>query len=83
MGRKRKNLSELSIANGKVWDDNELNCSISSHPYKNTSLANYESEIRGMNKIDLDKHATSLFILPRENRDNLIDQLLKEFKNNL
>lgn len=81
MGRKRKNLSEMSIANGKVWDGNELESS-NSHKYKkDISLADYIQEINQMNKLDLDEHATSVYVMPRENRQSLIDQLIREFKN--
>lgn len=81
MGRKRKNLSEMSVANGKVWDGNELNL-FNLKKYDCSTAAEYEVKIRNMNKFDLDQHATSVCVLPRENKEGLIEQLLKEFKTN-
>lgn len=80
MGRTRKNLNEMSVSNGKIWDGDELECSRKNKYKNNISLAAYIEKINKMNKIDLDQHATSVYVLPRENREVLIEQLIKEFK---
>ena len=80
MGRKHKNFNEMSVANGKTWNEQEIDCAQKKYHKNNISLAEYTNQIKNMNKIDLDQHATSVYVLPRENRDNLIDQLIKEFK---
>ena len=77
MGRLKKNLKEMSIANGKIWQDDQ---SIVKHPYLSLGVEGYENKIRAMNLLDLQTHASSILVPIKENRETLIKALLKEFK---
>lgn len=77
MGRLKKNLKEMSIANGKIWQDDQ---SITKHPYLSLGAEGYESKIRAMNLLDLQTHASSILVPIKDNRESLIKTLLKEFK---
>ena len=82
MARKKK-VSQLNVANGKAWGGaqsiDEL-LGIYDNPYSVGSLEAYESQIRDMNEYDLHSHAASVYVMPRDNRESLIGQLLKEYQ---
>lgn len=82
MARKRK-VTELNVANGKAWNGaksiDEL-LGIYENPYSVGSIEAYETQIRAMNEYDLHSHAASMFVIPRDNREFLITQLLREYK---
>lgn len=80
MGRLKKNLKEMSIANGKIWNSAEIyGLNSKSEKYLSLAAEDYESKIRAMNLLDLQIHATSVLVPIKENRESLIKNLLQEY----
>ncbi len=78
MPRKKINLKELSVANGKIWDK-EVSLA-GTNPYGNVSFAEYQDKISKMPDFDLQKHAIELLIPIKGGRESIIKNLLKEYK---
>lgn len=58
----------------QVWGDTGLS------RYGTASLEEYKDQLRGMNRTDIQAHATRLGIVPVENREMLEKRLTKEFE---
>lgn len=79
MGRPRKKINEMSIANGKIWNQDEIPLR-DNHPYSSLSLAQYQEKINKMNLFDLQNHAVEVLVPIKDKRDLLIKNLITEFK---
>lgn len=81
MGRPKKlNLEGMSLANGKIWDEKNLNTKLGhAQPYKEMSPAEYEEKIKLMDTFDLQTHASQVLVPLKNNRELLIANLIKEF----
>lgn len=83
--KKKFDLAAAHLNTGKIWDDSaDLEEIAGREKPKQSkvsvaSLNEYKTKLEQMNKFDLEKHAISMYVTPRDNRDNLIAQLLKEF----
>lgn len=83
---RKSKLQNMKTSTGKVWDsaDNEkpLN-QLKEFNYSNytaASVEEYASELKDMNALDLQRHATEVGEIPRDNRNTLIENLLKKFQ---
>ena len=85
MKKSKNKLSQLSQAHGKeedkecvtldqVWGDNGLS------KYKTLYENEYTSYLSGLNKTDLQAHASKVGLIPVDNRDALTKRMVKEFK---
>ena len=83
--KKKFDLNSAHLNTGKIWDESpDLEDSVGHKKEKVSkvsiaSLNEYREKLNNMNKFDLEKHAISVYVTPRDNRENLINQLLKEF----
>lgn len=78
MKNKKLKLNEMSVANGKIWNSDEIN--LKGRNNHLISLAQYEEKINGMNLFDLQNHAVENLVPVKEKRESLIASLIKEFK---
>lgn len=76
---KKLKLNEMSIANGKVWDQGEIELQ-GKNIYSSLSLAEYEEKLNNMDMFDLQIHAVNSLVPVKEKRETLISNLIKEFK---
>lgn len=86
MAKKKLNLNDIHQAHGKdenrdsvqsldqLWGDNGLS------KYKTLDVAEYTEELAGMNKTDLQNHASKLGLVPIDSRELLVKRLIAEFK---
>lgn len=80
MGRLKKNLKEMNIANGKLWNHQEIGRAGSiGEKYISLAAEDYEAKIRNMNLFDLQTHAAQVLVPIKENKEVLIKNLLQEF----
>lgn len=80
MGRLKKNLKEMSIANGKLWNHEELSrAKVGGEKYLSLAATDYENKIKNMNLLDLQLHASQILVPIKDNREVLIKNLLQEF----
>ena len=83
MGRKK--LQKMKVADGKVHTEgnfSSLDQMLGITPENQLSVASieeYESKLREMSKYELESHAIKLAVIPRDDRDFLIKQLLREY----
>ncbi len=81
----KRKISELNQTHGKVegakpttldqiWGDTGLS------KYKTLVESEYAGQLGDMSRTDLQTHATSLGIIPVENREILTSRLLREFR---
>jgi len=77
----RSKLSKYKTTTGKIWDgETELSALDGFASYTVASLDEYKSQLANMNALDLQKHATDVGEIPRDNRESLINNLLKKFQ---
>ncbi len=80
----KKKLNDLEQTHGKtekfepttlaqIWGEDGMN------KYKTLELSEYELQIRGMNKSDLQAHAANLGIVPSDDRERLTKKLVQAF----
>jgi len=83
--RKKKSVKNLSQAHGKeenfepttldqIWGDDGTDA------YGTLNERMYENQLDDMNMSDLQTHASTVGIIPIDNRQTLRDRLLREFK---
>jgi hypothetical protein len=80
----RDKIKKYKTTTGKIWGDetqlSKLNC------FSKCSAANlneYKNQLEKMDSFDLQKHATEVGEIPRDNREILITILLKNFEERL
>ena len=84
-GRKRKSVIEFQQTDGKIYNKygvksiDEL-LGESKSRYKTHDIAAYEKMVSEMNTSDLQNHATTVDVMPNQDRNVLIKRLLKQFK---
>lgn len=82
---RKSKLNKMSTANGKYWSpvDSEKPLNKLDELFGSYSTANideYKSQLDQMNALDLQRHATEVGEIPRDNRGILIKNLLKKFQ---
>jgi hypothetical protein len=86
--KKRVKLEDLNQTHGKkeefrpttldqIWGDTGMS------KYSTLDEDEYESSLKGMNKSDLQTHATTVGIIPIDNRDMLAQRLVREFRSHV
>lgn len=74
-------IGNMKVATGKVWDgETELNNLDGFVRYSTANVDDYKVQLGGMNALDLQKHATQVGEIPRDNRETLINNLIKRFQ---
>ena len=81
---KKSKLKDMKSTDGKLWGTGKKSVgkiiSEQDNFYTVKSAEQYESELKKMNLLDLQAHASSVYVTPRDNRDSLIRQLVSEFQ---
>ena len=83
--RRKRSVKNITQAHGKeekaqpttldqVWGDTGL------WKYNTMDAEEYQSELRELNKTDLQAHATKIGLIPIDNKEMLTKRLLREFK---
>jgi len=65
--------SPKSTTLDQIWGDTGLS------KYKTMEITEYRGSLKGMNKTDLQRHASEVGIIPVDNRDILVKRLEGEF----
>lgn len=82
---RKSKLDKMQTSTGKVWETGDEQKPLNRLEkfytnYSAASLDEYENQLKVMNALDLQKHATEVGEAPRDNRDLLISNLLKKFQ---
>lgn len=81
----QKDITDLQQVDGKLHktgarDIYEIMGDKNPNKYGTSDIKDYEKKLNGMNTSDLQKHAASVQVLPREDRRLMIKLLLKQFQ---
>jgi len=86
--KKTKKMKNMTQAHGKVeefepstleqiWGADGMDT------YNTLEVGEYEDQLRGMAKVDMQAHATKVGLIPIDNMDILKQRLVKQFKNHV
>ncbi len=83
--KKKFDLKNSHTTTGKIWNESAGLTETVGHKkaskqkVSTAAINEYREKLEKMNKFDLEKHAVSMLVTPRDNRENLIAELVKEF----
>ena len=86
--KKTKKMKNMTQAHGKVeefepstleqiWGNDGM------ETYKTLDVGEYENQLKGMAKVDMQAHATKVGLIPIDNMDILKTRLVKQFKSHV